>query len=119
MISRRTVSPPTPESNTPRGRASDIRSGSAGHERRVASAEDLQRDAQDVHADLRLRAGQDERHALVVRLRDETAVGHDAVLGDAAERTLEVGRLDAAGRIRSVDEIADLRGWIADRPERL
>jgi hypothetical protein len=39
------------------------------------------------------------------------------VFRDATERPFEIDRFDAARRIRPVDEVADLRGRVADRPE--
>ena len=41
------------------------------------------------------------------------------VLGDPAERPLEVGRVEAAGRVGAVDQVADLRRRVADRAERV
>ena len=58
----------------------------------AAGVDELAGDAHDVLADRRVRVGQHERDALVVRLDDEHAVGHDAMLRDAAEGTFEIDR---------------------------
>src|SRR6476661_8468797 len=88
-ISRRTVRPPTPESKTPIGRGSAIAdSGPPGRGGDPAGVEDLPRDAHHVLGDGGVRAGEDERHTLVVRLDDEDAVGHDTMLGYPTERNV-------------------------------
>src|SRR6186997_1366181 len=109
-ISWRTVRPPTPESKTPIGRGSDTGVlATAGHRRHPRAVEDLAGDPDDVLADRRARVGQDERHALVVRADDELAARHDLVLRDPPKRPMQVARVDAAGAIDAVDEVADLR----------
>src|SRR6478735_1825574 len=93
-ISRRTVRPPTPESKTPIGRGSAIAdSGPPGRGGDPAGVEDLARDAHHILRDRSIRAGEDERHTLVVALDDEHAIRHDAMLGNAPERALEVDRV--------------------------
>src|SRR4029079_4594109 len=110
MISRKTVSPPTPESKTPIGRGSDTGPLAApGTDRDSRGADQLRRDTHQVLRDRRRGVGQDERHTLVVRPDDELAVGHDLVLRDAPQGALEILRLDAARAIRPVHQVADLR----------
>src|SRR6188508_301653 len=98
MISRRTVSPPTPESKTPIGRGSDTDSLlTPGADRHARRAHQLGGDAADVPAHGGIRVGQHERHALVVRAHDQLAVGDDAVFGHPTEGALEVVWRDPAG----------------------
>src|SRR6185369_6868880 len=100
-ISRRTVSPPTPESKTPIGRESvtDAATRSArGGERRSASraggrcgdAEECTRHLDGVAAHVGARLGDDVRRALVAGGADDLALGSDAVFGLAAERRAQV-----------------------------
>ena len=66
-----------------------------------------------------VRAGDDERHALVVRLDDESPVGDDLEVRPAAERSRQLVPVDAAARVGPVDQVVDLLGRVADRGEDL
>src|SRR5690349_12403882 len=105
-ISRRTVSPPTPESKTPIGRESvtDAATRSArGGERRSASrsgrrrgnAEEGTRHLDRVAAHVRAGLRDHVWRALVAGGPDDLALGTDPVFGLATERGAQVGRVDA------------------------
>ena len=120
-ISRRTVSRRR-RSRRPRSdadRTCAARSARAAVASRPASSSSLGRPASTSWLIAAAGLGQHERHALVVRLDDEAAVRDDAVLRDAAERPLQVDRVDAARRVRAVDQVADLGRRVADRAERV
>ena len=81
--------------------------------------EQLAGDALHVLADRRRRVGEDERHALVVRLDDEHAVARRRGAPAPGRAPARGPRVDAARRVGPVDEVADLRRRVADHPERV
>src|SRR5450756_2382323 len=115
-ISRKTVRPPTPESNTPMGRGSDT--ASVSH-RSVdwGATKKRQRHPSYVAADGRVRARDDERHAFVVRLDYKAPVGYNLKVGPSAQSPGQLIVADATARVRPVHEVLHLVRRVADGGE--
>src|ERR1035437_6881456 len=92
-ISRRTVRPPTPESNTPIGRGSDTPSVSHRSGNR-ASHDDLGAPLH-VPADGGIRTGYDKWHAFVVGLDHQTSIRDDFEVRPATQRPRQLVPADA------------------------
>src|SRR3989304_4723590 len=115
---RRPASPPTPESNTPIGRGSDIRpSARAGRDRRLPGSDQRRDNAVDVLADAGLRVGEDERDALVVGRNYDGPIRPDMVFGYPPKGVGELCRVDPGVRIGAVDQVLDLRPWVNQNAE--
>src|SRR5450756_1051845 len=105
-ISRKTVRPPTPESNTPMGRGSDTASVSHRSVDRGA-AKKRQRHPPYVAAHGRIRARDDKRHAFVVRLDYQAPVGYNLKVGPPAESPGQLIVTDTAARVLSLIHISE------------